>query len=77
LIGPDGDPYVSLEKGALGGDRRSRVYGTLDCRSALGAIARDAYARDRVFFADVRSAEAAGDRPCGAGMRTAERRRPK
>ena len=52
LIGRDGEPYDSLTPGALGGHRRSRIYGRLDCPSALRAIARGGYAPHRVFFAD-------------------------
>ncbi len=40
LIGRDGQPYDSPAPGALGGHRRNRIYGRLDCPSALRAIAR-------------------------------------
>lgn len=64
LIGPDG-PYRSDTPGTLGGDRRHRVYGRLDCPSALRAVASGGpYARHRVFFADEATAIAAGYRPC-------------
>ncbi|MFC9075793.1 hypothetical protein ACFTY7_01830 [Streptomyces sp. NPDC057062] len=39
LISRDGRPYLSLSPGTLGGHRRTRVYGRLDCPSALRAIA--------------------------------------
>lgn len=64
LIGPDGRELLSADPGTLGGHRRSRVYGRLDCPSALRAIARGGYVRDRVFFADEETAVAAGYRPC-------------
>ena len=64
LIGPDGRPWQSLQPGTLGGHRRSRIYGRLDCRAALRAIARDGYVADRVFFLDGAHARAAGYRPC-------------
>jgi hypothetical protein len=64
LIGPNGQPYQSLEPGSLGGHRRSRIYGRLDCRAALQAIARGGYVRHRVFFPDEATAVAAGYRPC-------------
>jgi hypothetical protein len=64
LIGPDGRPYQSPTKGTLGGHRRSRVYGRLDCASALRSIARGHYVAQRVFFADEATAIAAGYRPC-------------
>ncbi|MCS0637807.1 ABC transporter substrate-binding protein [Streptomyces sp. LP05-1] len=50
--------------GTLGGHRRGRLYGRLDCPSALRALSRGGYARERVFFADEATARAAGYRPC-------------
>lgn len=51
--------------GTLGGNRRSRIYGRLDCPSALRALQRGGpYARHRVFFTDEAEAIAAGFRPC-------------
>jgi methylphosphotriester-DNA--protein-cysteine methyltransferase len=64
LLGPDGEPYPSPRKGALGGHRRSRIYGRLDCPAALRAIARGGYVAHRVFFLNGRHARAAGYRPC-------------
>jgi methylphosphotriester-DNA--protein-cysteine methyltransferase len=64
LLGGDGRPYQSDVKGQLGGHRRTRIYGRLDCPSALRAIAAGGYARHRVFFADEAAAIAAGYRPC-------------
>jgi methylphosphotriester-DNA--protein-cysteine methyltransferase len=64
LIGEDGRPYESRAPGTLGGHRRSRIYGRLDCPGALRWIARGHYVRHRVFFADQRTATAAGYRPC-------------
>lgn len=67
LVGADGLVSESDTPGALGGNRRSRIYGRLDCRSALRAIARGgAYAAHRVFFADEATAVAAGYRPCAS-----------
>lgn len=57
-----------MTRGTLGGHRRSRIYGRLDCPSALRAIARGGYMRDRVFFADEAAAVAAGYRPCAVCM---------
>ena len=48
----------------LGGHRKSRIYGRLDCPSARRAIARGGYVAHRVFFADEPAAIAAGYRPC-------------
>jgi methylphosphotriester-DNA--protein-cysteine methyltransferase len=64
LLGADGRPYQSATAGTLGGYRRGRVYGRLDCRAALRAIARGGYVKQRVFFADEPTAIAAGYRPC-------------
>jgi hypothetical protein len=43
LVGPDGKPYSSAVPGTLGGHRRTRIYGRLDCPAALRAIARGGY----------------------------------
>jgi hypothetical protein len=65
LIDRNGQRTPSATPGELGGNARSKLYGRLDCRSALAAIARaDIYARTRVFFADEETAIAAGYRPC-------------
>lgn len=64
LLGPDRRPYDSPVPGTLGGHRRSRIYGRLDCSSALRALAAGGYRRHRVFFADEPAARAAGFRPC-------------
>jgi methylphosphotriester-DNA--protein-cysteine methyltransferase len=64
LVGADGRPYESAAPGTLGGHRRSRIYGRLDCPAALRVIARGGYVRHRVFFADEPTAAAAGYRPC-------------
>jgi methylphosphotriester-DNA--protein-cysteine methyltransferase len=64
LLGPDGVAYRADTPGALGGHRRGRIYGRLDCPAALRALARGGYARHRVFFADADTAVAAGYRPC-------------
>jgi methylphosphotriester-DNA--protein-cysteine methyltransferase len=64
LLGPDGQHYESDRPGRLGGHRRSRIYGRLDCPSALRAIARGGYVAHRVFFADEQAARAAGFRAC-------------
>jgi hypothetical protein len=70
LVGPDGAEVLSSVPGALGGHRRTRVYGRLDCPVALSLIARGFdVRRHRVFFADERTAVAAGYRPCGACLR--------
>jgi hypothetical protein len=64
LTGSAGQPCESPTPGQFGGHRRGKLYGRLDCPSALRAIARGGYVRYRVFFADQRTAVAAGYRPC-------------
>ena len=59
-----GQRYSSTTPGLVGGHRRTKLYGRLDCPSALRAIAAGHYVRHRVFFADERTAVAAGYRPC-------------
>ena len=68
LLGADGRPEAAERPGALGGHRRTRIFGRLDCPSALRAIARGGYVRHRVFFADEATARAAGYRPCAVCM---------
>lgn len=68
LIGADGKPYDSYEKGTLGGHRELKIYGRLDCPSALRYIAKGMYVTHRVFFKDEATAIAAGYRPCSVCM---------
>jgi hypothetical protein len=74
LLGEDGRPYPSDRPGTLGGHRKLKGYGRLDCPSALRWIAKGFYARHRVFFADEATALAAGYRPCAVCMPDAYRR---
>ena len=69
LIGADGIAYESTTPGTLGGHRRSKIYGQLDCPGALRWIAKGHYVRQRVFFADEQTAIAAGYRPCAVCLR--------
>jgi methylphosphotriester-DNA--protein-cysteine methyltransferase len=64
LIGADGKTYESATPGMLGGHKATRIYGRLDCPSAMRAINRGGYVKHRVFFADEATAVAAGYRPC-------------
>jgi hypothetical protein len=68
LLGADGQGYWSDVPGKLGGHRRNRLYGRLDCRSALWWLARGRSAGHTVFFRDERTAIAAGYRPCAVCM---------
>ncbi|MEU1427107.1 Ada metal-binding domain-containing protein [Nocardia sp. NPDC005746] len=73
LLGVDGRPYRSRTPGVLGGHRRLKIYGRLDCPAALRALARGGYVSHRVFFADEQTAIAAGYRPCAVCSRPAYR----
>jgi hypothetical protein len=64
LTDADDRQYESPTPGQLGGHRRGRLYGRLDCPAALRAIARGGYVKHRVFFADQQTALAADYRPC-------------
>jgi hypothetical protein len=65
LLGADGKEYISTIPGTFGGHRGQRIYGRLDCKSALQTIAKGKYIKHRVFFASEVDAIAAGYRPCG------------
>jgi len=69
LIGADGEEARSETPGTLGGHRRNKLYGRLDCPSALRWLAKGHIVRHRVFFADEPTAIAAGYRPCAVCMR--------
>ena len=68
LVGPDGKAYESAIPGTLGGHRKGRLYGRMDCRAAARALARGGYAANRVFFFNEADAKAAGYRPCAVCM---------
>jgi len=68
LIGADGKPFQSNTGGTLGGHKRNKLYGKLNCPSALRAIAKGGYIKHRVFFADEQTAVSAGYRPCAICM---------
>jgi hypothetical protein len=68
LLDANRRPYMSSIPGLLGGHRKSKLYGQLNCPAALRAIAAGGYARHRVFFADEATAVAAGYRPCAVCM---------
>ena len=68
LIGPDGKEFLSATPGTLGGHRKNKLYGRLDCPSALRWLAKGHIVRHRVFFANEATAIAAGYRPCAVCM---------
>ena len=61
--------YFSKIPGTLGGNRRLKIYGKLDCPSALGWIRKGKYINNRVFFENEQKAKEAGYRPCGICMK--------
>lgn len=71
LTGPDGTEYFSDIPGTLGGNGKMKIYGRLNCPTALSSIERfpGEYEKSRVFFIDEKTALSAGYRPCGNCMR--------
>jgi hypothetical protein len=53
LIGIDGLPHEAHEPGTLGGHRRAKIYGRLDCPSALRAIAKGGYVQHGPTTAEI------------------------
>ncbi len=68
LLDENGNEYLSRTKGTLGGHKRGKIYGRLDCPTALRYIAKGQYVEHRVFFADEQTAICAGYRPCARCM---------
>lgn len=64
LLNGRGQPYRSETPGQFGGHRTGKLYGRLNCPAARRAITAGGYVTNRVFFADERTALAAGYRPC-------------
>ena len=71
LMGADGNIYESETPGEFGGNGKLKIYGRLDCPSALSAIRNfpGSYEKSRVFFVDEKTALSAGYRPCGNCLR--------
>ncbi len=69
LINSSGEEYISNIPGTLGGNKRLKIYGRLDCSSALRWIEKGYYVKDRVFFLNKEDAVSAGYRPCAICMR--------
>ena len=71
LLGADGKIYESETPGEYGGNGNLKIYGRMDCGTALAYMKRHpgVYEAHRVFFADERTALAAGYRPCGNCLR--------
>lgn len=60
---------LSKIPGALGGNKKLKIYGKLDCKSALNWLDKGYYAETRVFFENEDVAKELGYRPCGVCMK--------
>ena len=69
LTDENGEEYLSSIPGALGGNKRLKIYGRLDCPSANMWIQKGYYVKDRVFFLNEETAIEAGYRPCAICMK--------
>jgi methylphosphotriester-DNA--protein-cysteine methyltransferase len=69
LVNSNGETYYSEVKGLFGGNKSLKIYGRLDCPSALRWIQKGYYVDNRVFFANEEDAINAGYRPCGVCMK--------
>ena len=69
LINENGEEYLSSIPGTLGGNKRLKIYGRLDCPSANMWISKGYYVKDRVFFSGEETAIKAGYRPCAVCMK--------
>ena len=61
--------YDSKIPGTIGGNKKLKIYGKLDCPSALRWITKGYYIDNRVFFLDEETAIEAGYSPCGICMK--------
>ena len=61
--------YLSKIPGTLGGNKKLKIYGKLDCPSALNWISKGKYVDNRVFFEREEVAKKAGYRPCAKCMK--------
>lgn len=68
LLGVNGE-YFSKIPGTIGGNKKLKIYGRLDCPSALSWISKGKYVTNRVFFESEEIAKMVGYRPCGVCMK--------
>lgn len=68
LLGINGQ-YFSKIPGTLGGNKKLKIYGKLDCKSALNWINKGKYVSNRVFFENEDVAKEIGYRPCAVCMK--------
>ena len=69
LIDENGKEYLSDIPGTLGGNKKLKIYGRLDCPSANNWIEKGHYIGNRVFFINEETAIKAGYRPCAVCMK--------
>lgn len=69
LTSKDNEQFQSKVPGTIGGNRTLKIYGRLDCPSALRHIRNGYYIKNRVFFENEEIAKQAGYRPCGICMK--------
>jgi hypothetical protein len=68
LLNYKGLPTLSKKKGTFGGHRGLKIYGLLNCSSALRFISQGKYVKHLIFFANELTAISAGYRPCARCM---------
>jgi len=61
--------YFSKIPGTLGGNKKLKIYGKLDCYNELNWIKKGKYVNFRVFFENEEIAKESGYRPCAKCMR--------
>lgn len=64
LLDESGKFIVSKIPGTIGGHKKLKIYGKMDCPSALSYIKKGQYINNRVFFLDEEVAIKNGYRPC-------------
>ena len=64
-----GAQYLSTIPGEIGGHKKLKIYGKMDCPSAKRYIADNKYVQHRIFFANENVAKTAGYRPCAKCMK--------
>ncbi len=68
LLDANGKTVLSSIPGTLGGHRKLKIYGRLDCPSANRYVLKGTYQKNRVFFLNEEVAIQAGYRPCAVCM---------
>ena len=69
LMTAEGKIIESMIPGTIGGNKKLKIYGKIDCPSAKRWIEKGYYKKNRVFFPDEETAKQAGYRPCACCMR--------